>query len=458
MVRRRAGRLLFTVSLALFGCSFPLLSQGDGTLDPAFGTGGKIALDPLLYADVTATVVAPDGHLVVVGNRIDEASEATGYWAVLDDAGMGTPCVADSPEGGAYFSPRAAGFDPTGRLVVAGDADVDTVGNQGFALRYLYPACVLDTGFNINGIFRTNITGGIGVVLSAIGFGPGSRVILAGTYYEFALGGRPLVVALSGGGLFDFSFGNFGTVDLDLGGIGASTSSVAVQADGRVVLGGQIEPGDSTNQFFLVRLDVAGALDDTFGGDGLVQISVPINMDERLNDLVIDPVSGDILAAGGSGGSLLYPTKLKVVRLRANGALNDDFDDDGIWTAQAPDGGTATAIALQSDGKILVGGTKDHPTTSGRDFVVHRLESDGAADPSFGNLGITEVSFDLDPLADDFLLASTLHAGKLVAAGYARDPAHPLAGRAVVARLWSALIFSDGFERTTAAAWSSTVP
>jgi len=283
-------------------------------------------------------------------------------------------------------------------------------------------------------------------------------VILAGTYYESALGGRPLVVALSGGGLFDFSFGNFGTVDLDLGGIGASTSSVAVQADGRVVLGGQIEPGDSTNQFFLVRLDVAGALDDTFGGDGLVQISVPINMDERLNDLVIDPVSGDILAAGGSGETLSNPTKLKVVRLRANGALNDDFDDDGIWTAQAPDGGTATAIALQSDGKILVGGTKDHPTTSGRDFVVHRLESDGAADPSFGNLGITEVSFDLDPLADDFLLASTLHAGKLVAAGYARDPAHPLAGRAVVARLWSALIFSDGFERTTAAAWSSTVP
>lgn len=457
MVRRRAGRILFTVSLALFGWSFPLLSQGDGTLDPAFGTGGKIALDPLLYANVTATVIAPDGRLVVVGSRIDDAGEATGYWAVVDDAGMGTPCVAYSPEGGAYFSPHAAGFDPTGRLVVAGDAEYDSVGNQGFALRYLYPACVLDTGFNINGIYRTNITGGIGVVFSAVGFGPGSRVILAGTFYESALGGRPLLVGLSGGGLLDFNFGNFGIVDLDLGGIGASASSVAVQADGRVVLGGQIEPGDSTHQFFLVRLDVAGALDDTFGGDGLVQISVPINIHERLNDLVIEPVSGDILAAGGSGDGLLYPTKLKVVRLRANGALNDDFDDDGIWTAQAPDGGTATAIDLQSDGKILVGGTKDHPTTSGLDFVVHRLESDGGADTSFGNLGITEVSFALDPSVDDFLLASTLHAGKLVAAGYARDPATNV-GRAVVARLWSDLIFSDGFERATAAAWSSTVP
>ena len=458
MVQRRSKYGLLTALLALLGWSSTLLAQGDGTLDPAFGTGGKIALDPLLYADVTATVVAPDGRLVVVGNRIDDAGEATGFWAVLDDAGMGTPCVADSPEGAAYFSPRAAGFDPTGRLVVAGDADVDTVGNQGFALRYLYPACVLDTGFNLNGIFRTDITGGLGLLFEAVAFGPGSRVILAGTFYESALGGRPLLVALSGGGLLDFNFGNFGIVDLDLGGIGASASSVAVQADGRVVLGGQIEPGDSTNQFFVVRLDVAGELDDTFGGDGLVQISVPIDVDESLNDLAIDPVSGDILAAGGSGDSISYPTKLKVVRLRANGALNDDFDDDGIWTAQAPDGGTATAIALQSDGKILVGGTKDHPTTSGRDFVVHRLEPDGDADTSFGNLGITEVSFDLDPSDDDFLLASTLQAGKLVAAGYARDPATPNSSRAVVARLWSDLIFSDGFERATAAAWSATVP
>lgn len=446
MATLRSSCSLAITFLALTAFSLPALAQVDGALDETFWFDGKVTLAYPPYLSVTATVVAPDGRLVVVGERYDAGKEETLFWSILDDESLGTPCVPTSPGGGNDFRARAAAFDPQGRLVIAGEAEFpDPV--EGFALRYLYPACDLDEGFNLDGVYRTDL-GEAG--FASIAFDTNSRLVLSGFYYITGEAGL-LIVRLAQNGLFDLTFGNFGRVELPLEG-SVSHPALAVQPDDRIVVGATIL-GPATYDFFVVRLDPLGELDGTFGGDGTVEIDIAAGVDD-LRALVLDPVSGDILAAGQSGS--VADAAFAVVRLESNGAPDASFDDDGIWTDTLWDEDQARSIQLQSDGKILVAGNAVHPGTGDYDFLVYRLMPDGAPDNSFGFLGVAAVSFNVDARVNDQLFATALYAGKLVVAGTNHDPggSEP---HAVVARLWSDLIFTDGFEGASAGGWSSAV-
>lgn len=87
---------VLTVLLALASSALPVAAQSDGALDTSFWFDGKAVLDspPGTYVSVDAVVTAPGGNLVAVGTRNDAGGEETLFWAVLNDGGMGTPCVA----------------------------------------------------------------------------------------------------------------------------------------------------------------------------------------------------------------------------------------------------------------------------------------------------------------------------------------------------------------------------
>jgi uncharacterized delta-60 repeat protein len=100
-----------------------------------------------------------------------------------------------------------------------------------------------------------------------------------------------------------------------------------------------------------------------------------------------------------------------VVRLRANGALDPDFDGDGRVTL--PGGGSANAVLVQPDRKIVVAGT-----TSTSQMAITRLNPDGSLDTAFGANGTTTVDFGS---MDDFANAAVLQPdGKIVVCGYSQ--------------------------------------
>jgi uncharacterized delta-60 repeat protein len=133
-----------------------------------------------------------------------------------------------------------------------------------------------------------------------------------------------------------------------------------------------------------------GVLDTTFAGGNVV---IPVGAsDDYAYATAVQP-DGKVLVAGRSAENL---GDFALVRLERDGTLDASFGKGGkVTTAIGDRDETAYAIALQTDGKIVLAGTTTSATT-GRDFAIVRYETDGALDAAFGDGGKVVVSFSND--------------------------------------------------------------
>jgi uncharacterized delta-60 repeat protein len=261
---------------------------------------------------------------------------------------------------------------------------------------------------------------------SALALQTDGKIVVAGR--RRASGTDGFVAArLNADGTTDTNFGVNGFFTQDFGGIGsyALASSLAIDANGAIVLGGYARPTiSSAADFVLVRLTSSGALDSTFGTAGVT--TTDLSSDDELNALVLDS-SARIVAAGRSG------TLAAVVRYSSTGILDATFGTNGssLLTNPISNGGySLTGLAIQSDGKLVAAGADTYPYPFGigtlASFLVVRLFDTGAADPSFAGTGFSEQSFGLSSgSATCVLLTGT----RIVAAG-------AMAGDVAVAQLY----------------------
>jgi uncharacterized delta-60 repeat protein len=129
---------------------------------------------------------------------------------------------------------------------------------------------------------------------------------------------------------------------------------VAVQANGRIVVGGDFD----IFAFGLARFTVAGNLDPTFGDGGTVRAEVGSG-EQAVTGLAIQ-ADGKIVAVGHIGpheaGDPVVPA-FAAARFLRNGTLDTAFGGDGTITTEFDGGASASGVAIQADGKIVaVGG------------------------------------------------------------------------------------------------------
>jgi len=416
----------------------PALGQVDGTLDTGFYGDGRYAL-PLVAESrlIRAVAVAPDERLVVAGRRDGNPSL---FWTALDGVSPPLLCTGPAFLSGADARVEAARFDAAGRLLLAGDVE-----GEGFVARYLYPSCFLDSTFGIGGVFGTGFPTGI-AHLAALALDAQGRILVAGSLTGTT---SAWVARLGDGGGPDPSFDGDGYRVIEVAGTGVRFEAVGALPDGRVLLGGDIL-GEEDLSFFAVRLEATGGDDLSFSGDGRFELDIASGFfaDENVHSLAVDPESGGVLLAGEAD------TKPVIVRLTAAGEPDPAFADEGVWTLDLGGDASFEAIERQSDGRIVAGGTI--LTTAGDfDFLAMRLTGEGAPDPTFGFFGGVVFGLDLGGADGDFGLAGTLQSGRFVLAGYAATATQL---RGAVARLANGLVFADGFERATTAAWSRAQP
>jgi uncharacterized delta-60 repeat protein len=188
---------------------------------------------------------------------------------------------------------------------------------------------------------------------------------------------------------------------------------VAMQGS-KIIVGGT--RNTATGDAVLARLTKRGTLDPTFGKDGRLSLKASADGD-WLDDLTVMP-DGRIVAVGGAmvGGI----AKFLAVRLLPDGALDPTFGGDGIVLTGFAAGASAESVALAPDGAILVGGAVgDVPTSS---FCVVRYLANGRRDRSFSGDGIALVGFPTRPyafVAD--LVPWRSPADHVLAVGVARD-------------------------------------
>ena len=162
-----------------------------------------------------------------------------------------------------------------------------------------------------------------------------------------------------------------------------------------------------------------GLLDPAFDTDGIVAPNFSDFSDDRVNDMQLLP-DGRVLLTGTADRAVTvnddFPNDVGVMRLNANGSLDTSFGGAGRISY---DFGTSDAagnsVEVRSSGKILVGGFANNGTDN--DFLILQLNTDGTLDSSFGTGGIVLV-FDV---GDRSILVLRLQSdGKVLAGGSGR--------------------------------------
>ncbi len=221
-------------------------------------------------------------------------------------------------------------------------------------------------------------------------------------------------------GDLDATFGDGGKVITALSTDGDRANDVAIQADGKIVVLGSVNIGsNSENQYTLTRYNVDGTLDTTFGDGGKVMTQIEHTFSSE-GSLIISP-NGNILIAGSVNSTTGGYVDFLLAQFNTDGTPTTSFGGNGVITTAV---GTwtdkANSIALQPDGKIILGGAYySNNGDPSQDFALVRYNADGSLDDSFGSGGkvTTELGSDFDIIKS----VAVLPDGKIVAGGYIQE-------------------------------------
>ncbi|MCX7811048.1 MAG: delta-60 repeat domain-containing protein [Leptospiraceae bacterium] len=213
-------------------------------------------------------------------------------------------------------------------------------------------------------------------------------------------------------GILDDSFGNgSGYVTLNINNDNDQGQSLAIQPDGKILLGGQCSNG-SNNDFCIARFNSDGTLDTTFGTSGKVIQPIGLSHDYGFS-LAIQP-DGKILLGGYCNNGI--DNDFCIARFNSDGNLNTSFGSPNGYIIQ-PIGSSydyGVSLAIQPDGKILLGGYCSNGLGNG--FCIARFNSDGTLDTTFGTSG--KVIQPIGSFADNGQSLAIQPDGKILLGGY----------------------------------------
>lgn len=217
-------------------------------------------------------------------------------------------------------------------------------------------------------------------------------------------------------GSLDSTFGNGGFVvtSVNFNTQAGWASDVAVQPDDKiVVLAESYNYGSTTaRDFYVLRYNSDGSLDTTFGSGGVTRFAFTTTADNESPTSVALQPDGKILV----GGYIHQLSIAAVARLNTDGSLDNSFGSGGKLTFQFVnrDASAVQAMAVQSDGKIILGGN-----STGKKYGFARLNANGSFDTSFNGTGKLAVTHTLKSGGDGGMVDLTIQPdGKYLASGY----------------------------------------
>jgi uncharacterized delta-60 repeat protein len=397
-----------------------------GDLDPTFGTAGMVTTDINRSTDIAqAVAVQADGKLVVVGQTYKHNDFSGEDFVVtryntdgtLDNSfGSGGRVRTDFP--GLAAVPSSVVIQPNGKIVVAGGAFPLFTFLGNFEVVRYNPNGSLDTSFGNGGIVTTNFPEGS--YASSVALQADGKIIAAGTVFvDFIIGEASntdfALARYNQDGTPDTSFGNGGQVSTDFFSMEDDAFSVLIQPDGKIVAVGSANNPATYYDFAAVRYLSNGTIDTTFGVAGKVSNDFGVAGFDRAQSAALQ-ADGRIVAAGFAISQNGGVQDFAVARYTSSGVLDTTFSRDGKM--QIDFGSccqSAYEVLLQSDGKIITVGYAN-TESSDSDFLLARLSTRGSLDTTFGVGGKVRTSFgDLNGGANGAALQSD---GKIVAVGF----------------------------------------
>ncbi|MBL8309494.1 MAG: hypothetical protein JNL19_03630 [Burkholderiales bacterium] len=385
-----------------------------GTLDTTwalanpYGDGKRvtsIGTDDAAYG----VAVQPDGKVVVagtcrLGNKNEFCLARYSSSGTLDNT-FGTGGIVHTDVGVSGSNAAGLRLQPDGKIVVAGVCYAAS-GLADVCLARYTTVGALDTSFGSGGKVLTSLVSSHDIA-NALALQIDGKIVLAGTCSSSVPDDVCLVRYLSDGAL-DATFGSAGKVITPIGSHHDRAWAVALLGDNKIVVaGGCLVVG---SQFCLARFDTNGALDSAFGSGGKVIVAIGSEQDE-VRAIAVQP-DGNVVVAGQCVVSGVFHFCL--ARFNPSGALDTTFGTGGSVIADLSSTGDdyAYALALQPDGKMVVAGGCWNGNTN--EFCLARYLPGGLLDATFGSSGRVATTVGGSATANALALQTD---GKIVVAG-----------------------------------------
>jgi uncharacterized delta-60 repeat protein len=210
------------------------------------------------------------------------------------------------------------------------------------------------------------------------------KILTAGTNYDVQT--DFLITQYNPDGTLDTGFGNNGSATINVG-VSDFQPKMLVQSNGKILFSGIDTLGSSNMSYSLVRLNANGTLDTSFSGDGKLPLTNDAGHLNQPEALAVQ-ADGKILVGGS-----MYALGMALLRYNADGSVDATFNGTGTATVHAAANvpTTVRAISVQKDGKILAVG--DSPgNDQANHIVVARFLSDGSLDETFGKSGLADAT------------------------------------------------------------------
>ncbi len=332
-----------------FLCAAALQAQ-PGTPDPGFVTGTGFT-DNGNVAYIAAMTLQPDGKIVSAGSFTGYNGTARKNIIRLN---------ADGSNDGS-FSP-GTGFDEMVSAIVR-QTDGKLIAGGNFT-SYNGVTNNAIVRINANGSHDASFSSGSGFggkkgagSVSALALQSDGKVLAGGNFIDYNGTGVENLVRLNTGGTLDGTFS---------ASVNNGVSQIVIQPDGKIIIAGNFTEVNGTARARIARLNANGTLDGTFNpGSGF---------DQSVRAIILQP-DGKIVA-NGSFTTYNGTASAKIARINANGTIDASFNTGTGFGSENP-----FSLALQPDGKIIVGGNfLSYNGTNSKCLI--RINSDGAVDTS----------------------------------------------------------------------------
>jgi len=320
------------------GSAYFLGSTSDTLSQQVQSTTPPDGFNPAVDGAVWALAVQPDGKVVVGGTFASMGGQTRNQLGRLNADGT----LDSGFDASADRRVDALAVQPDGKIVVGGSFLRLNGDNPHRSIGRLNADGSLDASFNATaaGAVRT------------LAVQPDGRIVLGGYFTDLNGVPRTHIGRLNVDGSLDASF--------DPGTSGLWVRTLALQPDGKILVGGDFGSLGGGARAGVGRLNADGSLDLTF--------TSPLLSGSTVGALAVQP-DGRILVAGYGpyGTSPLYFFH----RLNANGSV------DATFTSPIPDDAVVVALALQTDGRIVLCGLRSNVA------FLYRLNVDGSFDDTF---------------------------------------------------------------------------
>lgn len=392
----------------------------DGALDRTFGN--RVFTN---FGDdddrANKVAVQSDGKILVAGwssNGTNKDFAISRYNASgTPDFTFGNKGLVTTALGSGNDEARAIVVLPSGKILVAGYSALNNLNH--FALVRYNANGTLDATFDGDGKAVTAV--GIShSIANAMAVQADGKIVLAGIAsesgnYDFA------VVRYNQDGALDSSFDTDGKLITAISGLGDTARAVVMQADGKIVVAGDGYNGGSNRDFALVRYNADGSIDTAFNNTGKSFVEMG-SLNDVPNALAIQADGKIVVAGQGTFPDLNFV----VARYTTDGFLDTDFDIDGRVMTDfiVGNGDSARALAIQADGKIVVGGITTQASATSAAFARYNTDGslDGEFDASAANPnGDGKTVIPIGESSDFITDIAIQDNGRIVAVGYGQN-------------------------------------